>query len=250
LTGIANVDVLTYFAQSGATYYWTGTVFSSNTTEATAWQAVDGYVSLGASSATWTYSALDNLKMDPPVVENGWVSDRAYTVKTRSRDNAFPTPNLGAENVALNVIIDTTSPTSGVTYPNTSPIRTLSTISGTSNADLAGFGNVKFSLKNQAGNYFSGAAFASSAEIFLDTRTMTGLSGVQVYTSTFVTSSNLTSGATYTLQIYGTDAALPVPNTQVGATPGSYEFYFDNVPPETLTISAPVDGGAYGPANT
>ncbi len=249
VSGVNNVDVLTYYTQAGTTYYWNGSVFTSGTVESAAWQTADGYVPLGTSSATWTYNALDNLKMNPPTVENGWVSDRAYVVKTRARDNAFPTPNLGAENIALNVIIDTTSPTSGVTYPNTTPIRALSTITGTANADLAGFGNIKFSIKDQTGNYFTGSSFSSSAEVFLDTRTLTGLSGVQVYTSTFVTSANLTSGSTYTINIYGTDAALPVPNTQVGGTAGSYIFYFDNTPPETLTITAPLNSGAYGPAN-
>ena len=78
---------------------------------------------------------------------------------------------------------------------------------------------------------------------------MTGHSGVQVYTSTFVTTANLTSGTTYTVQLYGTDAAQPVANTQVGGAPGSYVFYFDNVPPETLTVTSPLDSGAYGPSN-
>ena len=165
VSGVGNIDVLAYYVQAGTTYYWTGSVFSSNTIESGAWQTVDGYVSQGTSSATWTYNALDNLKMNPPVVENGWISDRAYVVKTRARDNAFPTPNLGSENFALNVIIDTTTPTSGITYPNTTPIRALTTISGTANADLAGFGDIKFSIKNQAGNYFTGSSFSSAAEI-------------------------------------------------------------------------------------
>src|SRR5581483_12909 len=137
VNGTNNVDVLAYYTVGSSTYYWTGSVFSNGISESAAWQTVDGFVSIGASSATWTYNALDNLKMNPTAVENGWVSDRAYTIKTRARDNAFPVNNLGAENIATNVIIDTTSPTSAITFPNTTPIRALSTISGTSNADLA-----------------------------------------------------------------------------------------------------------------
>ncbi len=249
VSGVSNVDALVYNVQGNTTYYWNGTIFSSNTTEAASWQSVDVLTSLGTSSATWTYNALDSLKMTPGV-QAGWISDRAYVVKVRARDNAFPIGNVGSENVATSVIIDTTSPTSAVTYPNTTPVRLLATISGTCSADLAGFGNIKFSMQDHNGNYFNGSGFSSAGEVFLDTRTLTNQSGTQVYTSTFVTSANLTSGSTYTIRIYGTDAALPTANTQVGGTPGSFTFYFDNTPPETLSISAPINNGAYGPSNT
>ena len=244
----ANVDTLVYYTQSGATYYWTGTSFSSTTTQGASWKSVDIFNVSGPSSGTWTYSSLGNLRIDPPVY--GWKSDIAYTIMARARDNALPTPNLGSNAISFNVIIDTTPPVSAVTAPNTSPIRSLSIISATANADLGGFGNVKFSIRDQNNNYFNGAAFSAASEVFLDTRSLSGLTGTQVYTSTFVTSANLVSGSTYTVRIFATDSALPTPNTQVGGTPGTYSFLFDNVPPETLTIGQPAVNGAYGPNQT
>ncbi|MFN0117549.1 MAG: hypothetical protein ACKVQC_04550, partial [Elusimicrobiota bacterium] len=250
INATSNVDVVVYTVISATTYYWNGTVFSSATTEGASWKTVDSYTGLGASSGTWTYNALDNLKMDPPTVMNGWITDRAYTVKARARDNALPTPNLGSETVSFNVVIDTTPPVSGVTRPNSSPIASLATISATANADLGGFGNIKFSIRDHDNNYFNGSSFVSVSEVYIDTKTFTGQTGNVVYTSTFVTSGNLISGSTYTIRIFGTDAALPTANTQVGGTPGSYSFLFDNTVPETLTISVPVNNGSYGPAQT
>ncbi|MCB4756877.1 MAG: Ig-like domain repeat protein, partial [Elusimicrobia bacterium] len=248
VNGVSNVDVLVYYVQDQTTYYWNGTIFTSGITEGQAWKTADSFVAQGPSSGTWSYNALDMLKMDPPTVMNGWITDRSYVVKARSRDKAFPTPNLGAQAVSYNVIIDTTPPTSGVTLPNSSPIKSLTKISGTSNADLAGFGNIKFSIRDHNNNYFDHSGFNTSAEVFLDTRTLTGSTGNQIYSSTFVTSSHLTSGSTYTVRIYGTDAAQPNANSQVGGTPGLFAFQFDNVVPETLSLTAPVNNGAYGPS--
>jgi len=59
-------------------------------------------------------------------------------------------------------------------------------ISATANADLAGFGNIKFSIKDDQDNYFTSSAFSSANEVYLDTRAYAGMAGTQVYTMTFV----------------------------------------------------------------
>src|SRR5262249_36741172 len=97
VSSVSNADTLVYYVLGNTSYYWTGTNFSSNTVESAAWQPVNTFAALGSSSGTWTYNASNSLRMNPPGVEAGWISDRAYTVKARARDNAFPTPNLGSE---------------------------------------------------------------------------------------------------------------------------------------------------------
>ncbi|OVE76474.1 hypothetical protein BVX98_05985, partial [bacterium F11] len=243
-----NIEVLVFYLLHPDTYYWNGIAFSSSITEGQAWQTVDSYNALGPSSGTWTYNALDSLKMDPPD-EFGWISDISYEIRSRATDDAFPSGNVASPAVSLNVIIDTTTPTSGVTLPNATPISSLETISGTGIADLAGMADMKFSIQDHTNNFFDNSSFGSASEIFLDTQTYAGAVGTQVYSSTYVETTDLTPGSTYTIRIYATDDAAPTPNTQVGGSPATFQFLFDNVAPQTLTVSAPVVLGSYGPNN-
>ncbi|MBI4655316.1 MAG: hypothetical protein HY746_01075, partial [Elusimicrobia bacterium] len=123
------VQVHLSYLQDNATYYWTGSVFSSWTvTFDEAWKTVNG-------TAPWNYS----------FNEGNWISDKKYTLRARAFDKAepFATANGGNESAwkTYTVIVDSTPPTSLVSTPSAGGYISgagLSAISGTSNSNLSG----------------------------------------------------------------------------------------------------------------
>ncbi|MHB9154302.1 MAG: RHS repeat domain-containing protein, partial [Endomicrobiales bacterium] len=65
--GLSSVTVSLSYLHAGDTYYWTGTAFSSNTTEAASWQTAQD-VADGARDSSWNFL----------FQSSKWISDRQY----------------------------------------------------------------------------------------------------------------------------------------------------------------------------
>ncbi|MFC1523020.1 hypothetical protein ACFL6Y_11485, partial [Elusimicrobiota bacterium] len=126
------------YLHNNTTYYydWSSKKFSDSTKteEDWAWEPDGGgfsFVADGPSSGTWTYN-------NDGFLQNGWISDRSYTVWLKGLDDAIPTRNESSSISITNVVIDTTPPSSVITVPGDAVMGSLASIAGTADGDLAG----------------------------------------------------------------------------------------------------------------
>ncbi|MBI2069550.1 MAG: hypothetical protein HYT79_03030, partial [Elusimicrobia bacterium] len=253
--GVEDVEIQIYYVIGADTYtYRNNCTYSSDTVniDTLHWynpNPAGGFTQDGPSSGTWTYNEGSGGAIC-------WLTDKSYTIRVRGKDNALGGVNTGTIVTLADVVIDTTVPTSVIDTPNDTVIRTLSSIAGTANGDLAGLNRVEFSLQQAmtppSTNYFNGSGFTSDATVYFRMGNDTG--GGTVSWSSATSASLLTSladGSTYTIRVYATDNVEGAyANTQ--KTKGTYPvrtFLWDETAP-TLAISSPVSADVYGPLKT
>ena len=117
-SGIAaagNTQVQISFLLNTVTYYYNNaTAFSSGLDDSNSWWPAGSWTQAYRSSGTWTYA--------PAGLGATMISDRAYTIKVRTRDDAIPDPNLGNFSAVYDVVFDTTPPSVVITSPTQSAI--------------------------------------------------------------------------------------------------------------------------------
>ena len=141
------------------------------------------------------------------------------------------------------VNMDSTSPTSAITFPANNGFYNTAgwtgTLTGTANdpgAGASGLANVGVSIKRLSDNkWWNGTSFSSNTEVF---NTATGTSSWSLP----LAASNLTDNVQYTVRSQATDIA-----GNVQTTPASATFTYDTTPP-TSSISFPTNGAFYNAA--
>jgi hypothetical protein len=138
--GISNAETVLSYLSGSDTYYWTGTAFSSQTTESAAWNAVTP-VNTYVSSITWRFLFAN---------QSDWTSqgDQQFKLKARARDSTVVPPSLtgqgnledtfGSANT-IDFVVDNTAPAGKIVTPaSNDKVSNLTQITGTANGDKAG----------------------------------------------------------------------------------------------------------------
>src|SRR5258706_7754402 len=141
-SGINAAQVVLFYLNlsDNSTYYWTGTQFSSQTTETASW--IDATpANVYPSSTTWNFLFAN---------ASDWTSqgDQQYRMKARGRDNTIIPPSVAGQGNLEDVfgsgnqidfIVDNTAPQVRIVVPsNGGYVSNLTQITGTANADKAG----------------------------------------------------------------------------------------------------------------
>ncbi len=178
-----------------------------------------------------------------------WQSDMRYNVKARAYDDAKPVGNMGGwHNAGLgyDFIIDTTPPNSQVNMPvDGSTYRTMTQISGTANADMAGVASVGITIQRIAGTAPDGNYWSNYLNNWVGYSTscpanVTQGPGTKSWTYA-IADSNWTSGTRYRIVSQVRDLAGNAEILMSTAT-----FVFDNSAPQ-VSVQAPVSP-FYGPS--
>ncbi|MDQ3777917.1 MAG: hypothetical protein M3310_03485, partial [Actinomycetota bacterium] len=160
-------------------------------------------------------------------------ADGVYTIKYFSADNVDN--REAVQTAGTQVRIDKTSPATTPTFPvNNRSYNAggwnagcgIAGICGTTSDPLSGVAKVELSIRQGAGNYWDGSAFASPTEVFLLA------SGTSSWSFPFSAASFPADG-TYTIRVRATDVATNV------EAPVSRTFTYDTAPPDTTITAAP-----------
>ncbi|MEK7722435.1 MAG: hypothetical protein AAB359_08600, partial [Elusimicrobiota bacterium] len=182
IAGSANTQVQISFLLGAVTWYYNNaTAFSSALTDANSWWPASSWAPQGPSSGTWTYS--------PAGLGSTMISDKAYSIRVRTQDNAIPVPNpvVLNDNAAgsYNVVFDTTPPTLGINAPaEAAKLKTIPMISGTANADLAGLKDVRLNVYSFTSGAWQPVSSNNQADgIWFSSWSWTTLSGLVTNTT-------------------------------------------------------------------
>jgi len=234
IAGPANIQAQVSYLLAGDTYYYdNAATFSSFTlSDTNSWWPATTWTPQGPSSGTWIY--------DPAGLTASMVPDKVYRFRARAQDNAIPVPNpavLTANAVTnLNVIYDVTPPVSRITFPyDLARIRTLVSIAGTSQDNLAGISTlgqlgVSIAEKSPAGGHWNGVypgTFTLTSEVFQPLSAASLAASYDGLTWSF-TAPNLRDGYTYIIKVRASDDVTPA-NTE--AVISSVTFTYDTTPP-------------------
>ena len=151
-----------------------------------------------------------------------------------STSDPSQTPQLQDVTITCGPALDTTPPTSVITFPvNGSSYNTAGwtgSITGTASDNPGGSGvaSVAVSIKRNSDNfYWNGTSFVSGTEVF------NAATGTTSWTYAFA-SSNLTTGVSYTVRSQATDAL-----SNVETAPPSATFTYDTTAPDTTIDTTP-----------
>jgi hypothetical protein len=162
-------------------------------------------------------------------------ADGIYTVKYFSVDNVANSEAV--RTAGTQIRIDTTAPTSSVTFPVNAGNYTAAEwaagcaaagMCGTASDALSGLQRVELSLRLGTGNYWNGSSFSSAGEVFVSA------AGTASWSYAFASGSFPADGS-YTLRVRAVDNAGNVQSAS------SRTFSFDANPPETTISSGPAD---------
>jgi hypothetical protein len=239
-TGRAIASILS----AGSKPMATATAGSSNV--GVSWAATGGSTPV----AGYTVKAYDAGTLTPRAIGGGCTGAIPGTSCTDSAPNGTwrysVTPRnfawAGAESPLSDpVTVDANAPTATITFPASSTYTSATWNAGCSSqicgtaADVGtGVASVAISIRQGAGNYWNGTAFASASEVLL---TATGTTS---WTRAFP-ASNFPADGTYTVRAVATDG--------VGNTgSASSSFTIDNTGPN-VAITMPTSAGSYGTAS-
>src|SRR6185437_7975581 len=181
-SGPKDVQIRLSYLSGGASYYWTGSQFSSSTVNAsTAWQSIT------TGGPGWSYPI--------PIT---WPSDvsHAMTLQSRAEDNAVLADGTGAGNIdaaatpGVDVVsfnVDFVVPSGAITLPAANAfVNSLPLITGTASDDLAGVSNVNVEISSGAGTRsdWSGSQGWNAATLYTSSWTYaspTWTTGIQFY---------------------------------------------------------------------
>jgi len=241
LDALNNVDYVIWYLQGQTSYYYiaqsttNGTYFSSTTYEEMSWQTPN-------TTDSW------HDYFDGGAGTTKWISDRQYYAKVRARDRArhydgtilgnLSTPASEPDGIShVAFIVDDTPPVSSMTWPvNGGYANLISSITGTANMALSGYGKVEVSITTRGvnGPYWNGTAWAYSATVLW--REVQQLSETQwAYPGT--TGDNLTSAFADNTSYYFTCRAQDNAGNQETAPP-VFRATLDTTPP-VFTVSRP-----------
>src|SRR6185437_4151974 len=226
-SGPKDVQIRLSYLSGGASYYWTGSQFSSSTVNAsTAWQSIT------TGGPGWSYPI--------PIT---WPSDvsHAMTLESRAEDNAVLADGTGGGNIGVaatpgvDVVsfnVDFVAPAGAITLPAANAfVNSLPLITGTASDDLAGVSNVNVEISSGAGtrSYWTGSGWSGSQ----------GWNAATLYTSSWTYATpTWTTGIQFYLRLQVIDAAGNSFVTQAST------FTYETQSP-TITMSQPTAGAFY-----
>ncbi|MBU4257708.1 hypothetical protein KKC04_04845, partial [Patescibacteria group bacterium] len=139
--GVESGKIRVSYLETGDTYYWTGSNFSSYTvTEITAWQGVN----ITENEPNWDWVYLPDML---------WDGDREYKLETKFMDKSRTADNPLSEGnwetapfVTHKFIVDDSPPSVEITSPTSVAHNSIPTIYGDANGDIAGFNSARIRI--------------------------------------------------------------------------------------------------------
>lgn len=213
-TAISSAEVS--IQRSNDSLFWDGTAWVNGEIWNTVFSA-DAF-------ANWTYAfALDGTSPEGSI----------FTVKSRAKDSAFPSPNQGTSG-AITLNKDTIAPTVAITSPANSSIYRAITwdaagpIQGTASDAGAGVLSVEVAIKDSSNNYWNGIDWSSPEAVWLNAASTSGNFAAWKYLNA---SQNFIPNKDGVFVIYAraTDKAIGAANTS--AQGSGLVFTYDTIAP-------------------
>ncbi|MDP2867031.1 MAG: hypothetical protein Q8O90_12380, partial [Elusimicrobiota bacterium] len=226
IAGAVNTQVQVSFLLGAVTYYYdNANTFSSGLSDANSWWPAASWTPQGPSSGTWTYA--------PAQLGSSMISDRTYSIRVRTQDNAIPVSNpadpMANISGVYNVVFDTTPPSLGITSPAEAVrTRTIPAIAGTANADLSGLKDVRLNVYSfTAGAWQPVSSNNQANSIWSSSWSWTTLSGL-VTNTTYQVAARVQDQADNWSTVYST-----------------VTFVYDTTPP-SVSVALPLTERYYG----
>ncbi|MFH1725763.1 MAG: hypothetical protein ABII00_14225, partial [Elusimicrobiota bacterium] len=232
-SGVRAVEIRLYYA-AGDTWYWQPgqNAFSSGTAVANS-----GWFAASRIGGTWqnTTSPL-------------WrAQDTQYTIEARAEDESYQPNGAAVGNKSApavlgtdiaTFIIDDTDPTVSLLEPAAAAVKSLASISGTANGDLAGVDKVEIRLQRIAGGAgdedWTGSSWTALNDHY-STATLSGASGEITWEYADLGGA-IQNNERYRIYVRVTDKAGKVRAAPGG---GDFDFVFDDASPSAAVTRPP-----------